>query len=471
MPTMPVNNQSMRGACLNEPGCGANDDLMIGDLWWVGAGLTQQTVSNVICIVPCKHHRAEYGRIKSQKIRIRAETRQPMSDIVLLSAVRTPVGKFQGAYRHMAAPALGGIAIRAALERAGVEGTLIDECIMGNVISAGLGQAPARQAAIAGGLPVSVGALTINKVCGSGLKAVMLASAQIRAGEADLIVAGGMESMSHGPYLLPQARTGYRLGNAELVDATIHDGLWCAFEHQHMGMAAEWVARTYDVSREAQDAFALESQRRAAAAQDAGWFVDEIVPVHPTHTRQAHTISADEPPRRSTDLHALARLHPAFDPHGTVTAGNAPGLADGAAALVLGSRERARERGLRPLARIIGMAQAAVAPLELFTAPVFAVQRLLERTRTKLADYDLLELNEAFAAQAIQNARALGIREERLNVHGGAIALGHPIGASGARVLTTLLYALRRHGGTRGIAALCLGGGEAVALAIELVNA
>jgi acetyl-CoA C-acetyltransferase len=392
-----------------------------------------------------------------------------LNDALIFSAVRTPIGKFQGIYRHLTAPEIGGLAVRAAVQCAGIDGALIDECIMGNVISAGLGQAPARQAAIQGGLPVSVGALTINKVCGSGLKTVMLAAAQIRAGEAGLIVAGGMESMSHGPYLLPGARTGYRLGNAELVDATIHDGLWCAFEHHHMGMSAEWIARTFDISREAQDAFALESQRRAVAAQDAGWFADEIVPVHPLHTRQATTISADEPPRRTTDMQALGRLQPAFDPHGTVTAGNAPGLADGAAALLIGSRARAEQLGVRPLARIIGMAQAAVAPLELFTAPVFAVQRLLERTGTSLADYDLFELNEAFAAQAVQNIRALGIREDRLNVHGGAIALGHPIGASGARVLTTLLYALRRWGGQRGIAALCLGGGEAVALAVELV--
>ncbi len=341
---------------------------------------------------------------------------------------------------------------------------------MGNVIGAGLGQAPARQAALRGGLPESVGALTINKVCGSGLKAVMLASALIRSGEAELIVAGGMENMTRGPHLLPQARGGYRLGNGELIDATVHDGLWCAFEHQHMGNAAEWIARTFDIGRATQDAFALESHRRAVAAQDAGRFAAEIAPVElPASKGRAQIIAADEPPRRDSDAGQLARLRPAFAADGSVTAGNAPGITDGAAALVVTSGRRAAELGLRPLARLIGAAQAAVKPLELFTAPVFAVRRLLERSGTTMDDYDLFEINEAFAAQVLANGQELGIDWDRLNVNGGAIALGHPIGASGARVLVTLIHALQQRGGRRGLASLCLGGGEAVALAIEVV--
>jgi len=352
--------------------------------------------------------------------------------------------------------------------RSGADPALIDECIMGNVISAGLGQAPARQAALRAGLPTSVGALTINKVCGSGLKAVMLAAALIRSSEARLVVAGGMENMTRAPYLLPEARAGYRLGHAELLDATVHDGLWCAFEQHHMGNAAEWIAETFGISREMQDAFALESHARAIAAQDAGAFDEEIVPVEvPAGKGKTTTITADEPPRRDTDARQLAALRPVFKSDGTVTAGNAPGITDGAAALVVTSAQAAADLGLRPIARIIGSAQAAVPPLELFTAPVFAVRRLLERTGTTLDDYDLFEINEAFAAQVVQNGRELQLDWDRLNVHGGAIALGHPIGASGARVLVTLISALRRRGGGRGLAALCLGGGEAVALAIE----
>jgi acetyl-CoA C-acetyltransferase len=391
-------------------------------------------------------------------------------DVVLVSAARTPIGKFQGAFRDTTAPDLGAAAVRAVIARAGIDGALVDECILGNVISAGLGQAPARQAALRGGLPETVGALTINKVCGSGLKAVMLASALIRAGEAGIIVAGGMENMSRAPYLLPQARNGYRLGNGELVDSVVHDGLWCAFEQQHMGHAAEWIARAHDVSREAQDAFALRSHQLAAAAQDAGHFADEIVPVEISagHGKTV-VIAIDEPPRRDTDANALARLRPAFANDGTVTAGNAPGITDGAAALVVMSAAKASALGVRPLARIIGMAQAAVKPLELFTAPAFAVRKLMQATATTLDDYDLFEINEAFAAQVVANVRALAIDFDRLNVNGGAIALGHPIGASGARVLVTLIHALRQRGGQRGLASLCLGGGEAVALAVELV--
>ena len=391
-------------------------------------------------------------------------------DIVIVSGARTPIGKFQGAYKDTPATELGAAAVRAALARAGADGALVDECIMGNVVGAGLGQAPPRQAALGGGLPDSVGALTINKVCGSGLKAVMLAAALIRSGEARLIVAGGMENMTRAPYLLPQARAGYRLGNGELVDSVVHDGLWCAFEHHHMGNSAEWIARRFGVEREAQDALAARSHAQAIAAQDAGAFAEEIAPVEvPAGRGKTTTISADEPPRRDSDAKVLAGLRPAFAKDGTVTAGNAPGITDGAAALVVTSAGTARELGLRPLARIVGAAQAAVRPIELFTAPVFAVRRLMERTGTTMDSYDLFEINEAFAAQVVANGRELGIDWDRLNVHGGAIALGHPIGASGARVLVTLLHALRRRGGGRGLASLCLGGGEAVALAIETV--
>ncbi len=387
-----------------------------------------------------------------------------VSDIVVIGAARTPIGKFQGMFRAVPATDLGAHAIHAALTRAAVDPALVDECIMGNVVGAGLGQAPARQAALRGGLPESVGALTINKVCGSGLKAVTLAAALIRAGEASLIVAGGMESMSRAPYLLPQARSGYRLGNGELVDALIYDGLWCAFEHHHMGHAADWTARTYGITREQQDMYAVESQARAVAAQDAGYFSDEIAPFS---LSGGETVAADEPPRRGVSLATLSKLSPAFSPDGTVTAGNAPGLTDGAAALVVTSARRAAELGVRPLARLTAAAQAAVAPREVFTAPVYAVRRLLAQTATTLDHYDLFEINEAFAAQIVQNIRALDLDSDRLNVHGGAIALGHPIGASGARILVTLIYALLRRGGKSGIAALCLGGGEAVAVALE----
>jgi len=386
-----------------------------------------------------------------------------VDEIVIVGAARTPAGKFQGGYRDTPATALGAAALRAAVARAGADPALIDECVMGNVVSAGLGQAPARQAALGAGLPASVGGLTINKVCGSGLKAVMLAGAMVRAGDARLVAAGGMESMSRAPYLLPQARGGYRLGHGELRDALIHDGLWCAFEHQHMGASAEWLARRFGVSREAQDELAQRSQERALAARDAGAFDAELAPLDtPAAPR------ADEPPRRS-DARTLAGLPPVFAADGTVTAGNAPGLTDGAAALLVTSDRHARELGLRPIARVLGWAQAGVAPLELFTAPVYAVRRLLQRLAAPIETFDLVEINEAFAAQAVHNARELGVDELRLNVHGGAIALGHPIGASGARVLTTLIYALRRRGGGRGIATLCLGGGEAVAMAVETV--
>ena len=393
-------------------------------------------------------------------------------DAVIVASARTPIGKFGGALSGIAAPELGAHAIRAALERAGVDGTIVDETIMGNVISAGLGQAPARQAALKAGLPESVGALTINKVCGSGLKAVMLAAGMIRAGDADVVVAGGMENMSAAPYLLPQARFGYRLGNGELVDATVHDGLWCAVECHHMGMSAEWIAAEYGITREAQDAFSARSHQRASAAQNEGRFRREIAPIEiPGKKGQVTRIELDEPVRHDSDAKQLAGLRLAFKQEGgTVTAGNAPGITDGAAALVVMSAARAGELGLRPLARIAGYAQAATRPLALFDAPPAAVRRLLDKTGTTLDDYDLFEINEAFAAQILANGQVLGLDWDRTNVNGGAIALGHPIGASGARVLVTLLHALQERGGKRGLASLCLGGGEAVALSVEMID-
>ena len=388
---------------------------------------------------------------------------------VLLSAARTPIGKFGGSLADLTAPQLGAIAIKAALERAGINGDVVDEVIMGNVIGAGLGQAPARQAALGAGVPDSVSALTINKVCGSGLKAVMLAASMIKAGDAELIVAGGMENMSRAPYLLPQARFGYRLGNGEIQDAVVHDGLWCAVEHHHMGNSAEWVADACNVSREMQDEFAYNSHRKAAAAIARGAFKNEIVPVELKSRKGTTIFDTDEPVRADSTVEALAKLKPAFKADGSVTAGNAPGITDGASALVVASMAKAQQLGAKPLARITGYAQAGVKPLEIFTAPAFAVRRLLEVTNTSLADYDLYEFNEAFAAQALANGHDLKIDWDRLNVNGGAVALGHPIGASGARVLTTLVYALQERGGKRGLATLCLGGGEAVALAIELI--
>ena len=391
-----------------------------------------------------------------------------MEDVVIVGAARTPIGKFNGAYAGLTATDLGAAAVRAAVARAGIDPASVDECILGNVVAAGLGQAPARQAALKGGLPASVGALAINKVCGSGLKAVMLGAALIRTGEAEVIVAGGMEHMSGAPYLLPNARNGYRLGNGALLDALIHDGLWCAFEHQHMGNSAEWIAQAQHVTRAQQDAFALQSHERAVAAWDAGRFAAEIAPVSvPGPKGSTLTIEADEGPRRDSTLQALSKLRPAFAKDGTVTAGNAPGITDGAAALVLMSATRAARLGLTPLARVEHGAQAGVPPLEVFTAPPFAIKRLMERAGTTVDDYDLFEINEAFAAQVIANIRAVGLDPDRVNVNGGAIALGHPVGASGARVLVSLIYALKARGGRRGLASLCLGGGEAVALAVE----
>lgn len=388
---------------------------------------------------------------------------------VIVSAVRTPVGKFQGTLAGLSASDLGAVAIRAAVERAGVDPASVDEVLMGNVVLAGQGQAPARQAAIKAGLPSTVGATTVNKICGSGLKTVMLAAAMIAAGDGDIFVAGGMESMNNGPYMLPQARFGYRLGSGKLVDAVVHDGLWCAFENQHMGNSAEWIAREYDLTREELDEYAYNSQVKAAAAIDDGRFRDEIIPVSvPQRKGDPLLFDTDEVPRRDTSLEKLAKLRPAFEPDGVVTAGNAPGITDGAAATVVMSRAKAKELDIQPLARIVAYDQAAVEPLRIFTAPIFAVRKLLEKTGTTMDDYDLIEVNEAFAAQTLADGRELGMNWDKVNVNGGAIALGHPIGCSGARVLVTLIYALRQRDLKRGLATLCLGGGEAVAMAIEL---
>ena len=391
-----------------------------------------------------------------------------MRDVYILSAARTPIGKFGGGLSTTPATDLGAVAIRAAVERSGVDLGRVDEAIMGQVLQAGAGQAPARQAALKAGLPEGVSATTINKVCGSGLKAVMLGASAIRAEDAEVIVAGGMESMNMAPYLLPQARTGYRLGDGTLVDSTVHDGLWCSTCNVHMGMHAERVAAKHDVTREAQDEFALRSHQRAIAAQEAGRFDDEIVPVTVPGRKGDTVVSADEGPRADSTLEALARLNPAFQPEGgSITAGNAPGITDGAAALVISSEDALN--GATPIARIIGYAQADVAPEWLFEAPINGVRRLIERVGGSIDDFDLIEINEAFAAQVLADGNELGFDWDRVNVNGGAIALGHPIGASGARVLTTLLHELRRRGGGKGLATLCLGGGGAVAMAVETV--
>ena len=409
-------------------------------------------------------------------------TTGPNGPVYLVSAARTPIGKFGGAMSTVPATELGGVAIRAAVERAGLDPATarIDEVLMGQVLQAGAGQAPARQAALNAGLPNGTSAATINRVCGSGLKAIMLAAAEIRAGDAELVIAGGMESMNRAPYLLPGARFGYRLGNAELIDATVHDGLWCAIEDCHMGTHAERVAIGEAVSREDQDAYALASHQKAIAAIDAGRFDAEMAPVTVRDAKGRETIvTVDEGPRRDSTAEALARLKPAFAlpdgedrgaaTIGTVTAGNAPGITDGAAATVVAS-ERAVERfGLTPMARIVGYAQAEVEPKWLFLAPIEGVRRLLDRIELPIEAFDLIEINEAFAAQTLADGRALGFDWDRVNVNGGAIALGHPIGASGARIVATLLHELRRREGRYGLATLCLGGGGSVAMAVERV--
>ena len=391
-----------------------------------------------------------------------------MSDSVIVSAVRLPTGKFLGALKGLSAPELGGLVVKEAVTRAGIDPTIVNECIMGNVVSAGLGQNPARQAALNGGLPVQVGAVTINEVCGSGLKAVMLATQGIAAGDIEVAVAGGMESMSRAPYLLDRMREGLRLGNGLLLDAMVHDGLWCAHENWHMGMTGEVVAETYGITRQEQDTYAVESHQRAAEATRRGWFADEILPVKVSQKKGPATIfDHDEPVRKDTSSQSLMKLQPAFKPDGTVTAGNAPGVNDGAAAVVVMSSDRATSLGLTPLARIVGQATSGVSPRLVMMAPVDAIRKLIDKVGWTLDSVDLFELNEAFSVQAVAVTRELGISPTRVNVHGGAVALGHPIGASGARILTTLLYAMRQRNAARGIAALCLGGGNGVTLAIE----
>ncbi len=387
---------------------------------------------------------------------------------VIIAAARTPTGKFLSNLASFTAPQLGAIAIKEAVRRAGIDPQAIDEVIMGNVVSAGIGQAPARQAAIYAGLPVDIPAFTINKICGSGLKAIMLAAQAIRAGDAQAFVAGGMESMSNAPYLLPQARTGYRMGNAKIVDSVVHDGLWCAFEHVHMGNEAEIIAEKFAITREEQDRFSWQSHQHAAAATAAGRFKDEIIPIEVRQKKGILLIDSDEPIRADSSIEALTKLTPAFQADGTVTAGNAPGLSDGASATVVVEQAFAYSQSLDVLARITGYASAAITPRYIFGAPPRAVQRLLERTGQQLNDFDLIEVNEAFAAQALANGKELDWDWSRVNVNGGAIALGHPIGSSGSRVLTTLIYELRRRGGGRGLATLCLGGGGAVAMSIEV---
>jgi acetyl-CoA C-acetyltransferase len=393
-----------------------------------------------------------------------------MPDVFIVSAVRTPTGKFLGALKDFKATELGAMVVKEASSRAGAPPEAVDEVILGNVVSAGLGQNPARQAALGAGLPPSVAAVTINKVCGSGLKAVMLARQAILAGDASLVVAGGMESMSNGPYLVPRLREGLRLGHGELLDAVIQDGLWDVYNDFHMGMTGEKVAARYGVSREEMDAYAAESHRRAAAATEAGKFRREILPVEiPRKKGVAIVVERDEPIRADTTTAALAKLKPVFQEDGTVTAGNAPGMNDGASALAVASEEAVDKRGLRPMARIVAQAISGLEPEWVMMTPVPAVRKLLEKTGWRAEDVDLFEINEAFAVQACAVTRELKLDREKTNVNGGAVALGHPIGASGARILTTLLHALQDRGGRRGIASLCLGGGNGVALAVELI--
>jgi acetyl-CoA C-acetyltransferase len=400
----------------------------------------------------------------------------PRRTAVIVSGARTPIGRFLGGLSSIRAPELGGIAIRAALDRSGVDPAEIEDVILGNVLTAGLGQAPARQAAIRAGVPENVGAMTVSRVCGSGLQAVMLAAQAVRAGDAQVLVAGGMESMSNAPYYLFGHRSGVKFGNHEMVDGLLHDGLLCAFESCHMGGHAEYTAHRAGITRREADEFAVASHRKAVSAIDSGAFREEIVPVEIASRTGAKVIDTDEPPRRDTTVESLAALKPAFvkdkpdcvtSP--VVTAGNAPGLNDGAAAVVITSEAYARAHGLDIQARINAYANGAVAPRELFFAPVRAVRRVMEKEGTTIADYDLIEANEAFAVQALADGRELGWEWDRVNVHGGAVALGHPIGASGARILVTLLNAMRRRDAQTGLATLCLGGGDAVALSVERI--
>jgi acetyl-CoA C-acetyltransferase len=393
-----------------------------------------------------------------------------MPEAFIVSAVRLPTGKFLGGLKDLSAPELGALVVREAVARAGIDPASVDECIMGNVVSAGAGQAPARQAALKGGLADHVAALTINKVCGSGLKAVMLAHQGIQTGDIDIAVAGGMESMSNCPYLLPRVREGLRMGNAQVIDSMIHDGLWCPFENWHMGNAGETVADVYKVTREQQDVYAADSHRKAADAQAACRFRAEILPVTiPQKKGDPIVIDRDESVRADTTPEVLRSLKPAFKKDGSVTAGNAPPVNDGAAALVVMSSERATALGREPIARIVAQATSGLAPKMLLMTPVDATRKVLKKAGWSLDQVDLIELNEAFAVQAVAVMNELGVDPSRVNVNGGAVALGHPIGASGARILTTLLYALRNRQARRGIATLCLGGGNGVALAVEML--
>ncbi len=392
-----------------------------------------------------------------------------MAEAVIVSAVRLPTGKFLGSLKDFTAPALGAMVVAEAVKRAGIDPASVDECIMGNVVSGGEGQAPARQAALKGGLAEHVAALTINKVCGSGLKAVMLAHQGIQTGDIEIAVAGGMESMSNAPYLLPRVREGLRMGHGQVIDAMILDGLWCPFENWHMGNAGETVADAFKVTRDEQDQFSVESHKKAAAAHAAGAFTAEMLPVSiPQKKGDPLVFDRDESVRADTTAEALRALKPAFKKDGSVTAGNAPPVNDGAAAVVVMSADRAKALGLTPMARVVAQATSGLAPKMLLMTPVEATRKVLKKAGWSMNDVDLLELNEAFAVQAVAVMRELGVDPARVNVNGGAVALGHPIGASGARILTTLLYALKARGGKRGVATLCLGGGNGVALAVEM---
>jgi acetyl-CoA C-acetyltransferase len=400
----------------------------------------------------------------------------PRRTAVVVSGARTPIGRFLGGLAPLRAPELGAIAIRAAVERAGIDPGEIQDVIMGHVVTGGAGQAPARQASIGGGVPDSVGAMTVSRVCGSGLQSVMLAAQAVRAGDAEVMLAGGMESMSNAPFYLFGMREGVKFGHQQILDGLIHDGLWCSFESCHMGGHAEYTAHKAGITRQEADAFSVDSHRKAIAAMESGAFSDEIVPVEIANRKGATVISEDEPPRRDTSAETLAKLKPSFTQYAPkevtdpiVTAGNAPGLNDGAAALVVTSEAYARAHGLQIQARINAYSSGAVAPRDLFFAPVRAVRRMMEKEGKSIGDYDLIEANEAFAVQALADGRELGWDWDRVNVHGGAVALGHPIGASGARVLVTLLNAMRRRDAETGMATLCLGGGDAVALSVERV--
>src|SRR5438067_4350417 len=392
------------------------------------------------------------------------------SDAVIISGCRTPVGKFQGSLSDFSAPQLGAIVVREAVKRAGIDPAQVDECIMGNVVSAGLGQNPARQAAIFGGLSPATGAMTINKVCGSGLKSVALAAQAVQTGNSSIVVAGGMESMTNAPYLLPQARKGYRLGNAQIIDSMVHDGLWDVYNDYHMGITGENVAEKYGITREEQDEFAVNSHRKAVSAIKECRFKAQIVPVEiPAKKKGAAPVifDKDEGPREDTTIEVLRSLKPAFKKDGTVTAGNAPGVNDGAAAVIVTSAAKAKELGVKPMIRIVAQATSGIDPKWVMMAPVGAVRQIWEKTGWKNEDVDLYELNEAFSVQALGVMRELGLDPTRVNVNGGAVAIGHPIGASGARVLVTLIYEMIRRNVHRGIAALCLGGGNAVAMGVE----